>query len=83
MEYIIFVGYLAVAFQTIRYLPQVIKGFKTKKVHDISGVWLFTGTIAAILWIIYGFFIYAIQIVIANIVNLICYLCMIYQKQAY
>ena len=83
-EYMILaIGYLAVFFQAIRYMPQVIKGFKTKKVHDISIGWLVAGTIAALLWILFGVFIVDYPITLGNIINLACYGLLLYQKRIY
>ena len=80
---ILLIGYLAVFFQAVRYIPQVIKGFKTKKVHDISTGWLVAGTIAALLWITYGIFIVDYPIILGNIINLACYGLLLYQKRMY
>lgn len=77
------IGYVAVFFQAVRYIPQVIKGFRTKKVHDISIGWLVAGTIAALLWITYGILIVDYPITLGNILNLSCYLLLLYQKKIY
>jgi MtN3 and saliva related transmembrane protein len=74
---------LAVTFQSLRIIPQVYKGFKTKKVRDVSFLWEVIGTISTLLWLTYGFMITNIPIIIANIINLICYILLVYQKFIY
>ena len=81
--FVLAIGYLAVFFQMLRYVPQVIRGFRTRKVHDISIGWLITGTIAAMLWITYGLLAIDYPIIAGNIINLVCYILLLYQKHAY
>ncbi len=47
-------GGIAVALSSFTLLPQVMKGFKTKSVGDISWIFLFMVIIATIFWFIYG-----------------------------
>ena len=80
---ILFIGYSAVFFQAIRYIPQVVKGFRSKKVKDISSGWLIAGLIAAGLWIAYGIFVADYPIIAGNVLNFACYILLMYQKKVY
>ena len=74
------IGLLAAAFQTARLFPQIVKGYKTKSVKDLSWGWIIVGSIGAILWTLYGIFQSDYIIVGANLVNLICYFLIMHQK---
>ena len=77
------IGYAAVFFQSIRVIPQVVKGFRTKSVKDVSLGWIITASIGAVLWIIYGSLIISLPIISGNVINLICYALLMYQKKFY
>lgn len=48
------IGGIAVALSCFNLLPQVMKGFKTKSVRDISWIFIFMVLLATIFWFIYG-----------------------------
>lgn len=48
------VGAIAVTLSCFNLLPQVMKGFKTKSVNDISWIFIFMIITATIFWFIYG-----------------------------
>ncbi|MGB9663562.1 MAG: SemiSWEET family sugar transporter [Ignavibacteria bacterium] len=48
------IGGIAVTISCFNLLPQVLKGFKTKSVKDISWIFIFMIITATILWFIYG-----------------------------
>ncbi|MCR4418179.1 MAG: SemiSWEET family transporter [Ignavibacteria bacterium] len=48
------VGGIAVTLSCFNLLPQVLKGFKTKSVNDISWIFIFMIITATIFWFIYG-----------------------------
>ena len=59
-------GYSATALGTIVFLPQVIQIWRTKKAKDVS-LLSFSGMfIGSILWLVYGFLISALPIIIVN-----------------
>lgn len=49
-----FIGGAAVALSCFGLLPQILKGFKTKSMKDISWIFIFIVITATILWFIYG-----------------------------
>lgn len=48
------IGGIAVILSCFNLLPQVLKGFKTKSVQDISWIFIFMIIAATIFWFIYG-----------------------------
>ena len=64
-------GYLAAILTTAAFLPQLIKTLETKKADDVSLVTLIMFIIGVLCWIIYGYKISSIPILIANLITLI------------
>ena len=77
------IGTLAVASQMIRIFPQVIKGFVTKSVHDVSIWWEIIATISALLWLSYGILRSDLALIVGNIITLIAFGLLIFQKIKY
>lgn len=65
------IGLTAGALTTISFLPQALKTWKSKSAKDISLAMFLTFCIGVTLWVIYGFFIQDIPVIIANLVTLI------------
>ena len=66
-----FFGYFAAILTTAAFLPQLIKTLKTKKADDVSLVTLIMFICGVGSWIIYGYAISSLPILIANIITLI------------
>ena len=66
-----FFGYFAAILTTAAFLPQLIKTLKTKKADDVSLVTLIMFICGLVSWIIYGYAISSLPILIANIITLI------------
>ena len=64
-------GYFAAILTTVAFLPQLIKTLKTKKADDVSLITLIMFIIGVFSWIIYGYKISSIPILIANLITLI------------
>ena len=71
MNLITVVGLLAALLTTIAFLPQVIKIWKTQKTRDISLTMYATLITGVFLWLVYGFLIKDLPLIIANLVTLI------------
>ena len=73
MEYINieFFGYFAAVLTTAAFLPQLIKTLKTKKAEDVSLITLIMFLCGVGSWIIYGYKISSLPILIANIITFI------------
>ena len=63
-------GYFAAILTTAAFLPQLIKTLKTKKADDVSLTTLIMFIIGVFSWIVYGYKISSIPILIANLITL-------------
>ena len=70
-NYIDLFGFLAALLTTIAFLPQLYKTWQTKSAEDVSLVMLILFITGLICWIIYGFKINSIPILVANVVTFI------------
>lgn len=64
-------GYAAGAVTTTSLVPQVMKIWKTKSARDVSLGMFLIFSIGISLWIVYGFFLHSMPIIIANAVSLL------------
>ena len=76
-------GYFAAILTTAAFLPQLIKTLKTKKADDVSLVTLIMFISGVISWIIYGYKIYSLPILLANTITLILNLSILISKIYY
>lgn len=63
-------GLAAATITTISFLPQMFKTWRTKSAKDVSLVTLITFIIGVFLWLIYGIYLQALPIILANSVTL-------------
>ena len=73
-------GYSAAILTTVAFLPQLIKTLKTKKADDVSLTTLIMFIIGVLSWIVYGYKISSIPILIANLITLILNLLILISK---
>ena len=64
-----FFGYFAAILTTTAFLPQLIKTLKTKRADDVSLLTLLMFIIGVGSWIVYGYKISSIPILLANLVT--------------
>jgi MtN3 and saliva related transmembrane protein len=64
-------GYLAAALTTVSFIPQVIKIYKTQETAGISLVMYLVFVSGIIMWLLYGFFLDELPIILANSVTLL------------
>ena len=76
-------GYIAAILTTAAFLPQLIKTLKTKKADDVSLITLIMFIIGVLCWIIYGYKISSIPILLANLITLILNLSILISKIYY
>lgn len=69
MNFIVIVGSLAAFLCSISYIPQIIKGFLTKRLDDVSTLYMSVLLAGLILWITYGALRKDLVIIIANVVG--------------
>ena len=73
-------GYFAAFLTTAAFLPQLIKTLKTKKAEDVSLVTLIMFIVGVLCWIIYGYKISSIPILLANLITLLLNLLILISK---
>ena len=73
-------GYIAAILTTAAFLPQLIKTLKTKKADDVSLVTLIMFIVGVLCWIIYGYKISSIPILLANLIKLLLNLLILISK---
>jgi MtN3 and saliva related transmembrane protein len=76
-------GLIAGTITSVGFLPQIIKGYKTKKLEDVSNYMPIILAIGMTLWMIYGLLMNAIAVIVANIIGVSCNLIIIIMKKIY
>ncbi len=64
------IGYVAGVFILLSIIPQIIKSYKTKSVRDISILMLISLIIGTLFWIVYGFMVQGMPVIVLNIIYL-------------
>jgi MtN3 and saliva related transmembrane protein len=80
---IIWIGLLAGAITSIGFIPQLIKGYKTKRLDDVSYWMPLVLAIGMFLWLIYGIFRYDLAIIAANVFAISCNCSLLIMKKYY
>lgn len=71
MDFITILGLFAGTLTTIAFLPQLIKTWQSKSAKDVSLEMLIIFIIGVFLWLIYGIYLQALPIILANFLTLI------------
>lgn len=82
-QFINILGLIAGTLTTIAFLPQLFKTWKSKSAKDVSLVMMITFSVGIFLWIIYGFAIGAMPIIVCNAVTLVLALMILVLKIRY
>jgi MtN3 and saliva related transmembrane protein len=64
-------GLLAGTLTTVAFFPQLLKTWRSKSAADVSLGMLVTFCIGVFLWLVYGFLLGALPIILANVVTLV------------
>ncbi|MBD6615912.1 hypothetical protein FNW02_08735 [Komarekiella sp. 'clone 1'] len=83
MDFITFLGFIAATVTTLSFLPQMIKTWQSKSAKDVSFGTLVSFNIGVFLWLIYGIFLQAWPIILANGVTLFFNLIILWLKIRY
>ncbi len=76
-------GLIAGAITSMGFIPQIVRGYRTKKLEDIS---YFMPTVLAIgmtMWFVYGLLLEAFAIMIANTFGVSCCIILIIMKKKF
>ncbi|MHB1606109.1 MAG: SemiSWEET transporter [Leptospirales bacterium] len=65
------VGFLAGTLTTVSFLPQVLKAWKTKDTQSLSGLMYVLFSVGVALWLLYGFLLASMPIMLFNAITLI------------
>jgi len=63
-------GFIAGTLTTISFIPQVLHAWRSKSCNDLSWAMLLTFSAGVVLWLAYGFRLWAMPIIVANAVTL-------------
>jgi len=77
------IGLIAGAVTSFGFIPQLIRGFRTKKLDDISYFMPAVLATGMSIWVYYGFLINSISVIIANSFAIICNITLIIMKIRY
>ena len=76
-------GLIAGAVTSMGFIPQLVKGYRTKKLEDVSYYMPAVLAFGMTLWFIYGFLLNSIAIMVANAFGVSCCLTLISMKKMY
>ena len=83
MNSITILGLVAGTLTTLAFLPQLLKIWQTKSAKDISFNTLIMFNIGIFLWLIYGIYLNALPIILANLFTLIFNMIIVWLKIRY
>jgi len=76
-------GLLAGSLTTAAFLPQVLKTWRSRSAGDISLVMFVLFSLGVLLWIVYGFRVGALPVIVANTITLLLSLSILMFKIRY
>lgn len=83
MDFVMTLGLIAGAVTSMGFIPQLIRGYRTKELDDVS---YFMPSILAVgmsLWFLYGFFVQQFPIIVANAFGIGCCIVLLVMKKIY
>ena len=76
-------GFTAGAVTSVAFIPQLIRGYRTKKLHDISYGMPLVLISGMSLWFLYGVLRNDIAIIVANSFGVLCNILLLLMKKRY
>ena len=80
---VIWLGLLAGSITSLGFIPQLVKGYRTKKLDDVSYWMPVVLACGMFLWLTYGFFLNDLPIIAANIFGIGCNISLVVMKKYY
>jgi MtN3 and saliva related transmembrane protein len=71
MDLITLLGLVAGTLTTIAFIPQLMKTWRSRSAKDVSFIMLVVFSTGVFLWLIYGIYLQALPIILANSLTLI------------
>jgi MtN3 and saliva related transmembrane protein len=65
------IGFAAGSLTTLAYLPQAWHSFRTRSVRDLSMAMLLTLNAGLLLWVVYGFSIHSLPLILTNVLTFV------------
>ena len=79
----VWLGFIAGTITSAGFIPQLLKGYNTKKMDDVSYFMPLILAIGMMLWLIYGIYRTDLAIIAANIFGISCNILLIIMKKYY
>jgi len=76
-------GLIAGALTTAGYLPQMVKGYRTKKMDDVSYLLLIMLGVGMSLWLVYGLLLESVPLIVSNLIAVILVFTLVGMKRRY
>lgn len=76
-------GLIAGAITSMGFIPQLVRGYQTKKLEDVSYYMPVILAIGMAMWLVYGILKEALAVVIANVFAITCCFILILMKKRY
>ena len=83
MDFITILGLVAGTLTTIAFVPQLMKTWRSRSAKDVSLIMLVVFSTGVFLWLIYGIYLQALPIILANSITLIFNLIIVSLKIRY
>ena len=80
---VIWLGLVAGAVTSVGFIPQLVKGYRTKKLEDVSYLMPMVLVFGMILWLMYGIFQLDYAIIAANMFGVGCNVLLVVMKKYY
>jgi MtN3 and saliva related transmembrane protein len=77
------IGIVAAILTTSSFLPQIIKAYRTKSMHDVSRYLMSLFATGTVLWMLYGIYKSDLVIVAANAIATVFNVVLLYMKFSY
>jgi MtN3 and saliva related transmembrane protein len=82
MPWIEYVGLFGAFLSAVTFIPQVLLAYRTRRVEDLSLGMLLIVFTSVIVWLVYGFYLRLLPVIIANSVILLLSILLLYFKYA-
>lgn len=82
-KYITITGLVAGTLTTVSFVPQLLRTWRLRRAHDMSGWWLASFMGGVILWLIYGILLPSLPVIVANAATLALMLPILAMKMSY
>ena len=73
-------GYIGAFLSAVTFMPQVWQAWKTKSVGDLSLGMLSIVFVSVVVWLVYGFYLQLVPVIIANIIVGVLSIVLLYFK---